>query len=72
MVVEKSIKKSLNHGDFNRNCSGNGSGSGGGSSARSYMTCPKCGKKFHSKKDCRSKVNGSGGNPTKKSANELS
>ena len=35
------------------------------------MTCHKCDKKGHIKKDCRSKVNGSGGNPPKKSTNEL-
>ena len=35
------------------------------------MTCHKCDKKGHIKKDCRSKVNGSGGNPPKNSTNEL-
>ena len=50
---------------------GNSSGSGGGSSSRSDMTCHKCGKNIHLKKDCRSKVNGSGGNPPKNYTNEL-
>ena len=35
------------------------------------MTCNKCGKKVHIHKDCRSKVNGSGGNPPNNSTNEL-
>ena len=35
------------------------------------MTCHKWDKKGHIKKDCRSKVNGSSGNPPKKSTNEL-
>ena len=45
--IEQSINKSLNQFDFNIRHSGNGSGSGGGSSARSDMTCHKCGKKGH-------------------------
>ena len=35
------------------------------------MTCHKCGKKGNTQKDCRSKGNGSGGNPPKNSTNEL-
>ena len=35
------------------------------------MTCHKCGKMGHIQKDCRPKVNGSGGNPPKKSTNQL-
>ena len=71
MAIEQLINKALNQVYFKRRCSGNGSGYGGGSSYRSDMTCQKCSKKFHIKKYCRSKGNGSGGNPWKKSANEL-
>ena len=35
------------------------------------MTCHKCDKKGRIKKDCKSKGNVSGGNPSKKSTNEL-
>ena len=71
MVIEQYIKKDLKKVDLKIHRSGNGSGSGGGSSARSYMTCHKCGKKGHLRKDCRSKGNVSDRNPPKKSANEL-
>ena len=71
MAIDQSINKTLRQVDFKSRRSGNGSGSGGGSSARSYMTCHKFGKKGHMKKDCWSKVNGSGGNVPKKSADEL-
>ena len=71
MAIDNSIKKSLKQVDSKRRCSGNGSGSGGGSSTRSDTTCHKCGNKGHLKKDCRSKGNGFGGKPPKKSANEL-
>ena len=57
--------------DFKSHHSVNVSGSGGGSSARSDTTCHKFGKKGHIKKKCRSKRNGSGGNPPKNSTNEL-
>ena len=57
--------------DFKIRRSRNVSGSGEGSSARSDITCHKCDKKGHPKKYCRSKVNGSGGNPPKKSPNDL-
>ena len=50
---------------------GNGCGSGRGSYARSDITCHKCGKKVHIKKDCRSTGNGSNGNTPKKSINKL-
>ena len=71
MAIEQSINKALKQVDFKSRCSGSGSNSGGGSSARSDNTCHKCGKKGHIKKDFRLKRNGSGGNPPKKSANEL-
>ena len=71
MAIEQSINKDLKQVDFNRCCSRSGTGSGGASYARSDMTCHKCVKKGHIKKDCRSKRNGSGGKPTKKSANEI-
>ena len=71
MAIEQFINKALKQVDFKSRHSGNGSGSGGGSSTRSDMTCHKCSKKVHVKKDCRSKGNGSGGNPPKKSANEI-
>ena len=71
MAIEKSIKNTLKQVDFKRRCNGNGGGYGGGSSARSDMTCNKCGKNGHIQKDCRSKGNGSGGNPPKNSTNEL-
>ena len=35
------------------------------------MTCHKCGRKGHIQKECRSKVNGSGGIPPKNSTHEL-
>ena len=57
--------------DFKSRPSGNGGGSGEGSSSRSDTTCQKCGKKGHIKIECRSKGNGCGDNPPKKSANEL-
>ena len=71
MAIEKSINKDLKEVDFKSCLSGSGSGSGGDSSARSDNTYHKCGKKVHVKKDCRSKGNGSGRNPPKKSTNEL-
>ena len=71
VVIEQSINKALKQVDFKSRRSGNGSGSGRGSSARSDITCHKCGKKGHIHKDCRSKGNGSSGNPPKKSTNKL-
>ena len=71
VAIEQSIKKALKQVDFKIHCSGNGSGSGKGSSASSDITCHKFGKKGHIQKDCRSKGNGSSGNPPKKSTNEL-
>ena len=69
--IEHSINKALKKVDFKSRHSGNCSGSGKGSSARSDITCQKCGKKGHTRKDCRSKGNGSSGNSPKKSTNEL-
>ena len=69
--IEKSINKALKQVDFKSCRSGNGSGYGKGSSARSDITCHKCGKKGHIQKDCRSKGNGSSDNLPKKSTNEL-
>ena len=71
MAIEQSINKALKQVDFNSRGSVNGIGSGKGSSARSDITCHKCGKKGHIKKYCRSKVKGSSGNTPKKSTNEL-
>ena len=71
VAIEQSINKALNQVDFKSRRSGNGSGSGRGSSARSDITCHKCGKNGHIQKDCRSTVNGSSGNTPKKSTNEL-
>ena len=71
VVIEKSINKDLKHVDFKSRCSGNCSGSGRESSARSDITCHKCGKKGRIQIDCRSKGNGSSGNSPKKSTNEL-
>ena len=71
VVIDQSINKALEQVDFKSRRSVNGSGSGGGSYDRSYMTCHKCGKKGHNKKNCRSKENGSGGNPPGKYPNEL-
>ena len=71
MAIEEPINKALKQVDFKSRGSGNGSGYVGKSSARSDMTCHKCGKRCHTKKDCRSKGNVSGGIPPKKSANEL-
>ena len=67
--VEHSIDKALKQVDFRILRSGNVSGFGGGSSARSDITCHKCGKKGYLKKNCRSKGNGSGGDLPKKSPN---
>ena len=71
VAIEQSINKALKHVDFKIRRSGNSSGSGRGSSARSDITCHKCVKKGHIKKDFRSTVNGSGKNTPKKSINEL-
>ena len=71
MAIEHSISKALNQVDLKSRSSGNGSGSGGGSSIRSDNTFHKCGQRGNLKKDCRSKGNGSSGNPPKKSADEL-
>ena len=72
MDIENYINKDLKQVDIKSRCSGNGSGSKGGSSTRSDMTFHKCVKKGHLKKYRRSKGNGSGGNPPKKSENDLS
>ena len=69
MAIEKSSNKTLKQVDFKSRSSGNGSGSGKGSFARSDITCHRCGLKGHIQKDCRSKVNGSSGNSSKKSTN---
>ena len=69
--IENMINKALKQVDFKRRSSGNGSGSVRGSSTRSDITCHKCGKKGHIHIDCRSKVNGSGGNSPKNYTNEL-
>ena len=45
VAIEESINKDLKLVDLKSLCSGNGSGSGRGSSARSDMTCHKCGKR---------------------------
>ena len=71
VAIEQSINKALKQVDFKIRHSGNGSGSGGGSSARSDMTFHKCGKKGYIPKDCKSKGNRSGGNPPKKSPNDI-
>ena len=71
MDIEKLINKALKQVDFKSRRSGNNSGSGKGSSARSDITCHKCGKKGHIKKDCRSTENGYSGNTPNKSTNEL-
>ena len=71
MDIEQSINKALKQVDLKSRHSGNVSGSGRGSSARSDKTCHKCGKRGHIQKDCRSKGNGSGGNPPKKSRNKI-
>ena len=44
-AIEQSINKALKQVYFKSRRSGNGSGSGRGSSARSDITCHKCGKK---------------------------
>ena len=71
MSIGKLIKNDLKQVDFKSRHSGNISGSGIRSSASSDITCHKCGKKGHIQKDCRSKANGSNGNSSKKSINEL-
>ena len=71
MSIEQSINKALKQVGYKSRRSVNGSGSGKGSSARSDITCHKCGKKGHIQKDCRSKGNVSSGNSLKKSTNEL-
>ena len=71
VAIKHSINKSLNQVDFKCRCSVNSSGSGRGSSARSDMTCHKCGKKGHIQKDCSSTVNGSSGNTPKNSTNDI-
>ena len=71
VAIEQLIDKALTQIGFKSRRSGNGSGSGGGSYVRSDMNCHKCGKKIHINKDCRSNVNGSGGNSPKNSTNDL-
>ena len=71
MVIEQSINKYLKQVDFKSRRSVNGSGFGGGSSDRSDMTCHKCGKKGHMKKDYKPKGYGYVGNTPKKSTTEL-
>ena len=71
VAIEQSIKKYLKQVGFKSRRSGNGSGSGRGSSARSDITCHKCGKKGHIQIYCRSKANGSSDNTPKKFINEL-
>ena len=70
-VIEQSVNKALNQVDFKSRRIGNDIISRGGSSVKSNVTCHKCGKKIHINKYCRSKVNGSSGNPPKNSANDL-
>ena len=71
MVIDKSVNKDLKQVYFKRHLIGNSSGSGGGPYVKSNVTCHKCVKKVHIKKDCRSKGNGYSGNPTKNSANKI-
>ena len=71
VAIEQTINKALKQVDFKICLSGNDSGSGRGSSARSDITCHKCGKKGHIQIDFRSKVNGFSLNSPKKSKNEL-
>ena len=71
MVIAQSINKNLKQVDFKIRCSVNISVSVGGSSDKSYITSHKCGKKGHIKENCRSKRNGSSGNPPKNYENEL-
>ena len=71
VVIEQSINKALKQVDSKIHRSGNGNGSEIGSSARSDITCYKCGKKVHIQKDCRPTINVSSGNTPKKSTNEL-
>ena len=47
VAIEQSSNKALKQVDFKIRWSGNGCGSGRGSSARSDITCHKCGKKGH-------------------------
>ena len=71
MAIEQLINKALKQVYFISLRSGNNSGSVRGSSARSDITCHKCGKKVNFQKDCMSTGNGSSGNTPKKSTNEL-
>ena len=71
VAIEQLIKTALKQVNFKIRRSRNGSVSGGGSSTKLDMTCSKCGKKGHIKKYLRSKGNGFGRNPPKKSANKL-
>ena len=71
VAIEESTNKTLKKIDLKSHRSGNDSGSVKVSSARSDITCHKCGKKGHIKKDCRPKGNGSSGNTPNKSTNEL-
>ena len=71
VAIEQLINKALKQVDFKSQLSGNGSGSGRGSSARSDITCHKCGKEVHIKKYCRSTGNVSSGNTPKNAINEL-
>ena len=67
MAIYESVNKYLKQVDFKSHCSGNVSGS----SSRSNVVCHNCGMRRHLQKYCRSKGNGSSGNPPKKSTNDL-
>ena len=71
MAIDQSVNKALNQANFKSLRSGNVSGSGRGSSYNSNVICHKRGKKGNHQKDCKSKRNGYGGNPYKKSTDEL-
>ena len=51
MVIDKSVNKDLKQVYFKRHLIGNSSGSGGGPYVKSNVTCHKCVKKVHIKKD---------------------
>ena len=52
VAIGQLVNKALKKVDFKSHHSGNGSVSGGGSSAKSNVTCHKCGKKVHIYKYC--------------------
>ena len=71
MEIEQPLNTALKKVYFNIHYSINGNDSGIGSYDRLDVTCHKCGKQGHIKRDCSYKGNCSNGNSHHKSKNEI-